>query len=89
MFFFAFFFVSTKAPRKQFWPRNRGSFCHFALYKENRDTMDAINLLSKFLRSGCGVVMGNNERQKNIITGMKSLCSEGFSHFCGHLSFQA
>uniref|UniRef100_A0A3Q1B4F0 Pseudouridylate synthase 7 homolog n=1 Tax=Amphiprion ocellaris TaxID=80972 RepID=A0A3Q1B4F0_AMPOC len=38
------------APRKHFWPKNRGSFCHFVLYKENKDTMDAINVLSKFLR---------------------------------------
>ncbi len=40
----------TEAPRKHSWPKNRGSFCHFVLYKENKDTMDAINLLSKFLR---------------------------------------
>lgn len=46
-----FISVSMKAPRKHFWPRNRGSFCHFVLYKENKDTMDAINVLSKFLRS--------------------------------------
>ncbi|XP_008310467.1 pseudouridylate synthase 7 homolog isoform X1 [Cynoglossus semilaevis] len=38
------------APRKHFWPKNRGNFCHFVLYKENKDTMDAINVLSKFLR---------------------------------------
>lgn len=45
------FCVPFKAPRKHFWPKNRGSFCHFVLYKENKDTMDAINVLSKFLRS--------------------------------------
>lgn len=44
-------FVSMEAPRKHSWPKNRGSFCHFVLYKENKDTMDAINVLSKFLRS--------------------------------------
>ncbi|KAG2469302.1 PUS7 synthase, partial [Polypterus senegalus] len=38
------------APRKHSWPKNRGSFCHCVLYKENKDTMEAINLLSKFLR---------------------------------------
>lgn len=46
-----FFCVPIKAPRKHFWPKNRDSFCHFVLYKENKDTMDAINVLSKFLRS--------------------------------------
>lgn len=49
------FSVSIKAPRKHFWPKNRGSFCHFVLYKENKDTMDAINVLSKFLRSECSI----------------------------------
>uniref|UniRef100_H2ZX24 Pseudouridylate synthase 7 homolog n=1 Tax=Latimeria chalumnae TaxID=7897 RepID=H2ZX24_LATCH len=38
-------------PRKHSWPKSRGSYCHFVLYKENKDTMDAINVLSKFLRS--------------------------------------
>ncbi|XP_068786181.1 pseudouridylate synthase 7 homolog isoform X5 [Struthio camelus] len=37
-------------PRKHSWPKSRGSYCHFVLYKENKDTMDAINVLSKFLR---------------------------------------
>lgn len=50
-----FFSVSIKAPRKHFWPKNRSSFCHFVLYKENKDTMDAINVLSKFLRSECRI----------------------------------
>ncbi|XP_053572532.1 pseudouridylate synthase 7 homolog [Bombina bombina] len=36
--------------RKHSWPKSRGSFCHFVLYKENKDTMEAINVLSKFLR---------------------------------------
>ncbi|XP_066038971.1 pseudouridylate synthase 7 homolog isoform X5 [Chamaea fasciata] len=36
-------------PRKHSWPKSRGSYCHFVLYKENKDTMDAINVLSKFL----------------------------------------
>lgn len=38
------------APRKHSWPKSRGAFCHFVLYKENKDTMEAINVLSKFLR---------------------------------------
>ncbi|PNJ58200.1 PUS7 isoform 4, partial [Pongo abelii] len=37
-------------PRKHSWPKSRGSYCHFVLYKENKDTMDAINVLSKYLR---------------------------------------
>lgn len=36
--------------RKFDWPKERGEFCHFSLYKENKDTMQAINLLSKFIK---------------------------------------
>ncbi|XP_017730130.1 PREDICTED: pseudouridylate synthase 7 homolog [Rhinopithecus bieti] len=43
--------VRTAAdPRKHSWPKSRGSYCHFVLYKENKDTMDAINVLSRYLR---------------------------------------
>lgn len=49
-----------EAPRKHSWPKNRGSFCHFVLYKENKDTMDAINVLSKFLRCVSTPVFNSN-----------------------------
>lgn len=48
-YLFVLFFLED--PRKHSWPKSRGSFCHFVLYKENKDTMEAINVLSKFLRS--------------------------------------
>uniref|UniRef100_A0AAX7UCK9 Pseudouridylate synthase 7 homolog n=1 Tax=Astatotilapia calliptera TaxID=8154 RepID=A0AAX7UCK9_ASTCA len=51
------------APRKHFWPKNRGSFCHFVLYKENKDTMDAINVLSKFLRPNMFSYMGTKDKR--------------------------
>uniref|UniRef100_A0A669BST7 Pseudouridylate synthase 7 homolog n=1 Tax=Oreochromis niloticus TaxID=8128 RepID=A0A669BST7_ORENI len=50
------------APRKHFWPKNRGSFCHFVLYKENKDTMDAINVLSK-LRPNMFSYMGTKDKR--------------------------
>ncbi|XP_075996852.1 pseudouridylate synthase 7 homolog [Genypterus blacodes] len=56
------------APRKHFWPKNRGSFCHFTLYKENRDTMDAINLLSKFLRLRPNMFSYMGTKDKRAIT---------------------
>lgn len=37
----------NKASRiRNTWPRNRPDYTHFILYKENRDTMDAIHLLA-------------------------------------------
>lgn len=59
-----FFCVPLKAPRKHFWPKNRDTFCHFVLYKENKDTMDAINVLSKFLRSELHTLIKNTETNK-------------------------
>ncbi|XP_023180636.1 pseudouridylate synthase 7 homolog isoform X2 [Xiphophorus maculatus] len=56
------------APRKHFWPKNRGSYCHFALYKENKDTMDAINVLSKFLRLRPNMFSYMGTKDKRAIT---------------------
>uniref|UniRef100_A0A3Q2TJU6 Pseudouridylate synthase 7 homolog n=1 Tax=Fundulus heteroclitus TaxID=8078 RepID=A0A3Q2TJU6_FUNHE len=56
------------APRKHFWPKNRGSYCHFVLYKENKDTMDAINLLSKFLRLRPNMFSYMGTKDKRAIT---------------------
>nr|XP_029135546.1 LOW QUALITY PROTEIN: pseudouridylate synthase 7 homolog [Labrus bergylta] len=56
------------APRKHFWPKKRGSFCHFALYKENKDTMDAINVLSKFLRLRPNMFSYMGTKDKRAIT---------------------
>uniref|UniRef100_H3DEW1 Pseudouridylate synthase 7 homolog n=1 Tax=Tetraodon nigroviridis TaxID=99883 RepID=H3DEW1_TETNG len=56
------------APRKHFWPKSRGSFCHFVLYKENKDTMDAINVLSKFLRLRPNMFSYMGTKDKRAIT---------------------
>ncbi|XP_028814111.1 pseudouridylate synthase 7 homolog isoform X2 [Denticeps clupeoides] len=56
------------APRKHSWPKNRGSFCHCVLYKENKDTMDAINVLSKFLRVRPNVFSYMGTKDKRAIT---------------------
>ncbi|XP_051979404.1 pseudouridylate synthase 7 homolog [Xyrauchen texanus] len=56
------------APRKHSWPKTRGSFCHFVLYKENKDTMDAINVLSKFLRVRPNVFSYMGTKDKRAIT---------------------
>ncbi|CAC5413003.1 truD [Mytilus coruscus] len=34
---------------KNEWPAGRGNYCQFVLYKENRDTMSAINDIARFL----------------------------------------
>jgi len=56
------------APRKHSWPKTRGAFCHFVLYKENKDTMDAINVLSKFLRLRPNVFSYMGTKDKRAIT---------------------
>ncbi|XP_067915389.1 pseudouridylate synthase 7 homolog isoform X2 [Heterodontus francisci] len=55
-------------PRKHSWPKTRGSYCHFVLYKENKDTMDAINVLSKFLRVKPNIFSYMGTKDKRAIT---------------------
>ena len=47
----AFYHVpKNRQRRKVDWPKERGEYCHFLLHKENKDTMQAINLLAKCTR---------------------------------------
>ncbi|XP_066210439.1 pseudouridylate synthase 7 homolog isoform X1 [Saccopteryx leptura] len=55
-------------PRKHCWPKSRGSYCHFVLYKENKDTMDAINVLSKYLRVKPNIFSYMGTKDKRAIT---------------------
>ncbi|KAM8770882.1 pseudouridylate synthase 7 homolog isoform 2-T2 [Rhynchonycteris naso] len=55
-------------PRKHYWPKSRGSYCHFVLYKENKDTMDAINVLSKYLRVKPNIFSYMGTKDKRAIT---------------------
>nr|XP_014990134.1 pseudouridylate synthase 7 homolog isoform X3 [Macaca mulatta] len=61
--------VRTAAdPRKHSWPKSRGSYCHFVLYKENKDTMDAINVLSRYLRVKPNIFSYMGTKDKRAIT---------------------
>nr|XP_005550513.2 pseudouridylate synthase 7 homolog isoform X2 [Macaca fascicularis] len=55
-------------PRKHSWPKSRGSYCHFVLYKENKDTMDAINVLSRYLRVKPNIFSYMGTKDKRAIT---------------------
>ncbi|XP_050956236.1 pseudouridylate synthase 7 homolog isoform X2 [Labeo rohita] len=74
----------SAAPRKHSWPKNRGSFCHFVLYKENKDTMDAINILSKFLRVRPNMFSYMGTKDKRAITvqeiAVLKISAERLSH---------
>lgn len=37
-------------PKQAGWQQLGGEYCHFTLYKENRDTMDVVSLLGRLLR---------------------------------------
>ncbi|KAK6175832.1 hypothetical protein SNE40_014215 [Patella caerulea] len=43
-------YPKSKANRDSRWAANRPKYCKFVLYKENKDTMDTISLISKNLR---------------------------------------
>ncbi|GCC28620.1 hypothetical protein chiPu_0007051 [Chiloscyllium punctatum] len=71
-------------PRKHSWPKNRGTYCHFVLYKENKDTMDAINVLSKFLRVKPNIFSYMGTKDKRAITvqeiAVVKITAERLSH---------
>uniref|UniRef100_A0A8C5WVS0 Pseudouridylate synthase 7 homolog n=1 Tax=Laticauda laticaudata TaxID=8630 RepID=A0A8C5WVS0_LATLA len=62
---------SLANPRKHSWPKSRGNYCHFVLYKENKDTMDAINMLSKYLRVKPTIFSYMGTKDKRAITVQK------------------
>lgn len=76
--------TALSAPRKHSWPKNRGSFCHFVLYKENKDTMDAINVLSKFLRVRPNMFSYMGTKDKRAVTvqeiAVLKISAERLSH---------
>ncbi|XP_050414065.1 pseudouridylate synthase 7 homolog isoform X2 [Patella vulgata] len=43
-------YPKSKANRDSRWAANRPKYCKFVLYKENKDTMDTISLISKNMR---------------------------------------
>ncbi|XP_051968351.1 pseudouridylate synthase 7 homolog [Xyrauchen texanus] len=74
------------ASRKHSWPKNRGSFCHFVLYKENKDTMDAINVLSKFLRVCPNVFSYMCTKDKRAITVQEIAVLKISAEWLAHLN---
>ncbi|KAF7649313.1 hypothetical protein LDENG_00143520, partial [Lucifuga dentata] len=74
------------APRKHSWPKNRGSFCHFVLYKENKDTMDAVNVLSKFLRLRPNMFSYMGTKDKRAITVQEIAVLKITAERLGHLN---
>ncbi|XP_057693820.1 pseudouridylate synthase 7 homolog isoform X1 [Corythoichthys intestinalis] len=77
---------TSAAPRKHSWPKNRGNFCHFVLYKENKDTMDAINVLSKFLRLRPNMFSYMGTKDKRAITVQEIAVLKITAERLGHLN---
>ena len=50
MFCLCFTLFADKRSNSAKWPKGRGEYCQFVLYKENRDTMEAVSLLARLLR---------------------------------------
>ncbi|XP_029470895.1 pseudouridylate synthase 7 homolog [Rhinatrema bivittatum] len=73
-------------PRKHSWPKARGSYCHFVLYKENKDTMDAINVLSKFLRVKPNIFSYMGTKDKRAITVQEIAVLKVTAHRLAHLN---
>lgn len=59
---------STGNRRGTRWPSELENYCWFVLYKENKDTMDAINLLSKLLKLKSGMFGYAGTKDRRAIT---------------------
>ncbi|XP_062522851.1 pseudouridylate synthase 7 homolog isoform X2 [Corticium candelabrum] len=57
--------TKSQQRRRGWWPSYRGDYTHFVLYKENKDTGDAVGLLSKFLnvKASNFAYAGNKDRR--------------------------
>jgi len=62
--------------RTDAWPKGAGDFTKFVLYKENKDTLEAINLLSRLLRYS-GLYSGFNTYIQNFKIANVSLIKLG------------
>eukprot|EP00058_Branchiostoma_floridae_P014536 XP_002600024.1 hypothetical protein BRAFLDRAFT_79734 [Branchiostoma floridae] len=51
------------------WPKCRPDYCHFVLYKENLDTMDAINMLAMNLRIAAERLCDLNKHTSRYVLG--------------------
>ena len=59
---------SSGKQRNTRWPAELGNYCWFLLYKENKDTMDAINLLSKLLKIKAGMFGYAGTKDRRAVT---------------------
>ena len=50
------------------WPADRGNYCRFTLYKENKDTMDTVNLLAKLLKMKTGAFTYAGTKDRRAVT---------------------
>ncbi|XP_064399578.1 pseudouridylate synthase 7 homolog [Halichondria panicea] len=50
------------------WPQGRGDHCQFVLYKENKDTMEAISLISHILRVKSSIFHYAGTKDRRAVT---------------------
>ncbi|CAN8018839.1 unnamed protein product [Ixodes persulcatus] len=58
--------LPVRKPRKRrYWPFGRGNYTTFALYKENADTMEAVNMIASVLRfkPSCFAYAGTKDKR--------------------------
>lgn len=60
------------------WPENRGQFCHFLLYKANKDTMSAANIITKKLRCKPGQLLFAGTKDKRGVT-VQRMCIKRYA----------
>ncbi|VDO94771.1 unnamed protein product [Soboliphyme baturini] len=54
-------YLGSNSRKRKFWPKDRGEYCRFVLYKENRDTPEAVSIVA--LKPANISVAGNKDRR--------------------------
>ncbi|XP_074644790.1 pseudouridylate synthase 7 homolog [Tubulanus polymorphus] len=63
--------VGKDTSRSNNWPKDKGEYCHFVMYKENRDTMNAVGAIASCLRMKPGVFQYAGTKDKRGKTVQK------------------
>ncbi len=64
------FYLKDQSGRSKWskWPQGRGDHCQFVLYKENKDTMEAISLISHILRVKSSIFHYAGTKDRRAVT---------------------
>ncbi|TPX68699.1 hypothetical protein SpCBS45565_g02925 [Spizellomyces sp. 'palustris'] len=77
---------NKRGPTKRDWEARGGQYCEFTLYKENKDTINAINMIAKTLRMNSKTFSYAGTKDKRAVTTQKITACRVNAERLGHLN---